>query len=75
MAAKKKKELNQRQALDSWLNLNEFLRTATETSAESLLEMEKHGRRRIDYLRRIYGRYNLLRAQRERIELLTTKVV
>lgn len=56
-------------ALGSWLALNKFLRTAKETQCNILLEFERKGKRRINYMLRIYGRYNVLRSDRERREL------
>lgn len=56
-------------ALGSWLALNKFLRTARETQCSILLAFERKGRRRLNYMLRIYGRYNRLRCDRERREL------
>jgi len=52
-----------------WLELLNQLRNASEKECADLLESEKHGRRRFNYLMRIFMRYNKLRYQRERREL------
>jgi len=57
-------------ALESWATLNEFLRGAPEDIAQALLNLERGGKRRVQYLLRIHARYNKMRAQRERAELL-----
>jgi len=57
-------------ALQNWPSLNDALRSATKTEALELLVFEQAGQRRVQYLLRIYGRYNLLRAKEERAELL-----
>jgi hypothetical protein len=59
--------------LSSWVYLNNTLRKATEDEAKSLLDAEKSGRKRATVLLRIYGRYNQLRGERERRELLTSE--
>jgi hypothetical protein len=38
-----------------------------------LLKYERTNKARLNFMLRIYGRYNLLRARRERQELLTAK--
>lgn len=57
-------------ALTNWETCNDFLRAATEKEAEAMLTMEKGGKRRVQYLLRIYARFNRERARRERSELL-----
>lgn len=57
------------EALSSWLQLNKVLRTIKETECGTLLRFERHGKRRVNYMLRIYGRYNRLRSDRERREL------
>jgi hypothetical protein len=57
-------------ALANWETCNEALRNATEDEALVLLDLEKGGKRRVQYLLRIHARYNRQRAQRERAELL-----
>ena len=65
-----KKTLNHLDALGSWSMLNEYLRDATEQQCEVLMKEEKRGQRRTQYVLRIHARYNKLRGQRERAELL-----
>lgn len=57
-------------ALASWGDCNEFLRNASEKDAATLLSKERAGRCRVQYVFRIYSRFNKMRAQRERAELL-----
>jgi len=59
-----------KEALATWEGLNTFLRTASEKQAKQLLDMERKGKRRIQYLMRTHARFNRERAQRERTELL-----
>jgi hypothetical protein len=56
-------------ALRTWVGLNEVMRTASEETCRHLLRVEKLGRRRQQFLRRIYSRLNRVRADRERAEL------
>lgn len=56
-------------ALGNWLTLNIVLRTAKESQCAILLKFEQQGKRRLNYMLRIYGRYNRLRSERERKEL------
>lgn len=58
------------QDLQNWTNLNLALRSVDEVSAKKLLDAEKKGKQRIQFMLRIYGRYNRLRSDRERRELL-----
>ena len=53
-------------ALRNWGALNEALRKATEQQCQQLLAAERKGKRRLQFLLRIYGRYNRLRTIRER---------
>ena len=57
-------------ALASWQNLNSLLRTISESDCHKLLEIEGKENKRDSFLLRIHARYNILRAQRERRELL-----
>jgi hypothetical protein len=57
-------------ALETWADLNEWLKTCDETSATKILNVEKVHARRPTFLLRIYSRINKLRADRERKELL-----
>ncbi len=67
MAAKK---FDTASVLESWVSLNEFLREANEMQCSLLLNEEQKGKRRVQYLLRIHARFNKVRAQRERGELL-----
>lgn len=55
--------------LQTWINLNNALRDADEEFCNALLEEEKSGRRRKQFIRRIHCRLNKVRADREREEL------
>lgn len=57
------------EVLKSWVNLNDELQTCDEESAISLLNQEKKGRARKQFMLRIHSRVNKLRAERERTEL------
>lgn len=54
----------------TWLELQDKLAKAKEKDCLTLLEAEKTGKQRVQYLLRIYGRFNVLRTKRERTELL-----
>lgn len=54
----------------SWLELNEAAREMDEKQALTALEAEKRGYKRKQYMLRLFGRYNLLRTQRERGALI-----
>lgn len=56
--------------LSSWVAMNEALKTLSEKDCWKLLETEKKGGKRAQFLLRIHGRANKLRAERERRELL-----
>ena len=56
--------------MDSWDELNRRLKKMTEAECAALLEAEEAGRARTSFLIRIYGRFNTLRTQRERRELI-----
>jgi hypothetical protein len=56
--------------LDSWDALNKALKKIKEDPAWELLKEEQAGRKRPQFLLRIYGRANLLRSQRERKALM-----
>ena len=55
--------------LTTWLKLNKAMKTAPESLCVALLEEERNGRRRAQFLRRIHCRLNKMRALRERAEL------
>lgn len=63
-----KKPINE-PCLKTWLALNEALRAADEQLCQRLLGMEKRGRSRKQFLKRIHSRLNKVRADRERAEL------
>lgn len=56
--------------LATWETLNTWVMELTEETCKELLELEKQNGRRPQFLLRIYGRYNKLRCERERGELL-----
>lgn len=56
--------------LSSWVAMNEALKTLEEKECWKLLQKEKDGRKRAQFMLRIHGRANKLRAERERRELL-----
>lgn len=62
----KKKEL----LSGGWLNLQPRVMAATEDELFSLLQQERNGLSRPAWLLRIHARYNRLRAERERKELM-----
>lgn len=61
----------QDQALLNWTTLNAALKEIDEKKCRQLLEREKTNKRRVAFLMRIYGKFNQLRCDRERRELLT----
>jgi hypothetical protein len=60
-------------AFNNWQACNEFLRTATEDEAATLLHHERKGKQRVQYMLRMHARMNRERAQRERLEILGGK--
>ncbi len=56
--------------LSSWVAMNEALKTLSEEECWELLRQEKKGQRRAQFMLRIHGRANKLRAEREKRELL-----
>lgn len=73
MATSKRKTasaFNAEEPLKNWANLNDALRDCTESQAQVLLDAERAGKRRFQYLHRIHSRLNKARADRERRELL-----
>lgn len=69
-AAKKQQNPEIAEALSSWTALNDFLREADEQEALAALEHERANGKRLQYLMRCHARYNKVRAERERAELL-----
>lgn len=65
-----RKKLNTDAALASWLGFNEALRSANEAEAQALLDAERKGARRTQYLLRAHARFNKERGRRERAELV-----
>jgi hypothetical protein len=57
------------QALETWIGLNEVLKTCTEDEAKELMTAEQGGKARPQFVKRIHSRLNRLRYQRERKEL------
>lgn len=53
----------------SWIELNDLIREADEATCQILLEKELEGRKRRQFVKRIYSRLNKVRADRERAEL------
>jgi DNA-binding transcriptional ArsR family regulator len=54
----------------SWRALNEKLTKLTEKEVLTLLNEEREGNQRISVLSRLHQRYTILRAIRERVEIL-----
>jgi hypothetical protein len=65
------KKLVHNPALRSWIALNDALRGADEATCQKLLDEERGGRERKQFIKRIHSRLNKARADRERIELGT----
>jgi endonuclease III-like uncharacterized protein len=59
--------------LANWEALNQGLKNLKEDDLLYLLQKEKKGKRRLQFLIRIYGSYNKLRTRRERSELAGVK--
>lgn len=59
--------------LSTWRTLNDALLKLNETELLELMTSEQTGQGRVRFLDRIYGRYNLVRATRERSELFQKK--
>lgn len=60
----------QHAALKSWKYLNDYLRTANEEECRLLLEAERKTTKRMNFMLRIHAKFNVLRAERERRELV-----
>ena len=54
----------------NWRELNKKLNMLTEGEVLALLEAERQGAKRVTFLERLHQRYTMLRAARERVELL-----
>ena len=57
-----------------WRELNKKLNMLTEAEVLALLEAERVGARRVTFLERLHQRYTMLRAARERVELMKEAV-
>jgi len=57
-----------------WRELNKKLNMLTEDEVLELLEIEREGAKRVTFLERLHQRYTMLRAARERVELLKEAV-
>jgi len=55
----------------TWRVLNNELHSFSEEKVLSLLNEELAGEKRLSILRRLHQRYSILRADRERIEILS----
>lgn len=60
-------------ALSNWTTLNDTLRDLDEDGCRKLLDAERRGKCRAQFLGRIHGRLNKTRLERERAELGVTK--
>jgi hypothetical protein len=58
----------------NWRSLNAKINDLTESEVLSLLDEERVGERRISILNRLHQRYTVLRAARERVEILKDAV-
>lgn len=54
----------------NWRELNQKLNLLTEEQVLQMLNDERIGARRVSVLQRLHQRYTVLRAARERVELL-----
>lgn len=54
----------------NWRSLNAQLITLSEDEVLALLDNEREGEKRISMLQRLHQRYTILRAARERVEIL-----
>jgi PleD family two-component response regulator len=58
----------------NWRSLNAKINDLTESEVLSLLDEERVGERLISILNRLHQRYTVLRAARERVEILKDAV-
>jgi len=58
----------------NWRELNKKLNMLTEAEVLALLEAERQGAKRVTFLERLHQRYTMLRAARERVEILKEAV-
>lgn len=57
--------------LENWVVLNKHVQKLDEDTLRKLIDKEKKGHNRPQFLVRLHGRYNRLRAQREKKEILS----
>ena len=60
---------------DTWVGLNDRLMTADEATCVALLELERAGKARRQFMLRIHSRLNKVRADHERRELVAVAKV
>ena len=58
----------------SWRKLNDILSQLSEEQILTMLNEERTGSRRVSVLQRLHQRYTMLRAARERVELMKEAV-
>ena len=58
----------------NWRELNKHLNMLNEDEVLALLTEERFGPRRVTFLERLHQRYTMLRAARERVELMKEAV-
>ena len=58
----------------NWRELNKQLNLLNESEVLALLDAERIGARRVTFLERLHQRYTMLRAARERVELMKEAV-
>jgi hypothetical protein len=58
----------------NWRELNKQLNLLDEYEVLAMLEAERVGARRVTFLERLHQRYTMLRAARERVELMKEAV-
>jgi hypothetical protein len=61
-------------AIRNWRSMNHAMHSFTEQQVKEMLEHELANSRRPEFVERLHARYNSLRVQRERIELLGSLV-
>ena len=62
-------------ALDSWRTLNKMIGNLDENQLRSLINFEVSTYKRQDILTRLHQRFNKLRAARERVEIVSGKLI
>ena len=58
----------------NWRELNKQLNLLNESEVLALLDAERIGARRVTFLERLHQRYTMLRAARDRVELMKEAV-